>query len=103
MANDPMGMMGDDKIKKMESIIQSMTPQERVFPAIINGSRKRRLAAGSGHDLQAVNKLIKTLTQIEKTMKQFKGDKMQKRLRHLQNQLPPGAMDKLGALGDSDK
>lgn len=103
MANDPMGMMGDEKIKQMESIIQSMTPQERLFPSLMNGSRKRRLAIGSGRDLQAVNKLIKTLTQIEKTMKQFKGDKMQKRLRHLQGQLPPGAMDKLGDLDDNTK
>jgi signal recognition particle subunit SRP54 len=100
MAQDPMGIMSDDKTKQMEAIIQSMTPQERLFPAIMNGSRKRRLAGGSGTDLQAVNKLIKTLTQIEKTMKQFKGDKMQKRLRHMQNQLPPGALDKLGPMGE---
>ena len=64
MAKDPMGMLGGDekKTKQMEAIIQSMTPQERAFPAVINGSRKRRLASGSGTDLQAVNKIIKTLS-----------------------------------------
>lgn len=98
MAKDPTGLMSDEKTKQMEAIISSMTPQERAFPDIINGSRKRRLAAGSGSDLPAVNKLIKTLDQIEKTMKQFKGDKMQKRLRHMQSQLPPGALDKLNSL-----
>lgn len=102
MAKDPTGLMNDDKTKQMEAIIQSMTPQERTFPAIMNGSRKRRLASGSGTDLQAVNKLIKTLSQIEKTMRQFKGDKMQKRLRHMQSQLPPGALDKLGPMGEDD-
>jgi signal recognition particle subunit SRP54 len=102
MAKDPTGLMSDEKTKQMEAIISSMTPQERAFPDIINGSRKRRLAAGSGSDLPAVNKLIKTLSQIEKTMKQFKGNKMQKRLRHMQSQLPPGALDKLNSLSDED-
>lgn len=95
LAKDPSGLMNDDKVNQMEAIIGSMTPQERLYPAIINGSRKRRLAAGSGTDLQAVNKLIKTLSQIEKTMKMFKGDKMQKRLRHMQSQLPPDMLAKL--------
>jgi signal recognition particle subunit SRP54 len=102
MAKDPMGLMNDDKTKQMEAIISSMTPQERAFPDVINGSRKRRLAAGSGSDLPAVNKLIKTLSQIEKTMKQFKGNKMQKRLKHMQGQLPPGALDKLNSMGEDD-
>jgi signal recognition particle subunit SRP54 len=102
MTKDPTGLMNDDKTKQMESIIQSMTPQERLFPLILNGSRKRRLAAGSGTDLQTVNKLIKTLTQIEKTMKQLKGNKMQKRLRHMQNQLPPGTLDKFGFNGENN-
>lgn len=102
IAKDPTGLMSDEKTQTMEAIIQSMTPEERLFPDIINGSRKRRLAAGSGTDLPAVNKLIKTLSQIEKTMKQFKGDKMQKRLRHMQSQLPPGALDKLKSLDKGD-
>lgn len=100
MAANPMGLMEDGKVKGMEAIIQSMTPQEREFPSVINGSRKRRLAAGSGTDLQAVNKLIKTLTQIEKTMKRFKGDKMKKRLKHMQHQLPPDMLNSLSGLED---
>ncbi len=88
-------MMDDKLLVRMEAIIQSMTPKERYFPALINGSRKRRIANGSGTTLQDVNKLLKLFTQMQKTLKRFKGDKMMKKMGQMQGQLPPELLDKL--------
>ncbi len=66
----------DDAFKGIEAIIYSMTPKERTTPEIINGSRKQRIAAGSGTSIQEVNKLIKQFDQTRKMMKmmtQMKG------------------------------
>ena len=76
-----------------------MTPQERSFPAVLNGSRKKRIAAGSGTTLQDINKLTKQFTQMQKMIKRFKGNKMQKRLKQLEGQLPPDMIDKLPPMG----
>ena len=65
--------IGDDVFKQTESIIQSMTPAERANPAIINPSRKARIAAGSGTTLQDVNKLLKQFEQTRKMMKTVAG------------------------------
>ncbi len=92
-------MMDEKTLSKMEAIIQSMTPQERSFPAVLNGSRKKRIAAGSGTTLQDIGKLTKQFTQMQKMIKRFKGNKMQKRLKHLEGQLPPDMIDKLPPLG----
>lgn len=59
----------DDAFKHIEAIICSMTPQEKENPKILNGSRKQRIAKGSGRDLQEVNKLIKQFEQTSKMMK----------------------------------
>ena len=77
----------------MIAIINSMTPQERQFPDIIRGSRKKRIALGSGLQIQAVNRLLKQHAQMQKMMKKVgKGgiSKMMKNLSRLQGQLPPG-------------
>jgi signal recognition particle subunit SRP54 len=67
----------DDKMfVKMESIINSMTLKERHFPALIKGSRKKRIADGSGTQVQDVNKLLKQFEQMQKMMKRFKGGRM---------------------------
>jgi signal recognition particle subunit SRP54 len=58
-------------VKKQEAIILSMTPKERRYPAIINGSRKRRIAAGAAVEVQDVNKLLKQHQQVEKMMKKL--------------------------------
>lgn len=88
-------MMDDSLFVKMEAIINSMTKKERKFPALLNGSRKRRISAGSGTDIQDVNKLLKQFTQMQKMLKRFKGDKMAKRMKQLQSQLPPDMLGKL--------
>lgn len=80
--------MDDKLLIKMQAIIQSMTHKERHFPSLINGSRKRRIAVGSGTTLQDVNKLLKQFTQMQKMTKRMKGDKMMKRLKKMQDQLP---------------
>ena len=59
----------DDAFKNIEAIIQSMTPLERENPALLNGSRRKRIADGSGTNLQEVNKLIKQFDDMRKMMK----------------------------------
>ena len=59
----------DDVFKSVEVMIQSMTPEERANPDIINGSRRKRIALGSGRDIQDVNRLIKQFDDIRKVMK----------------------------------
>lgn len=68
----------DDAFKSIEAIIKSMTPKERTNPEIINGSRKNRIAKGSGTDIQEVNKLIKQFDQTRKVMKMMTGSGMDK-------------------------
>lgn len=71
----------DDAFKSIEAIIYSMTPKERSNPEVINGSRKQRIADGSGTSIQEVNKLLKQFDQTRKMMKmmtQMKGGKMPK-------------------------
>ena len=64
--------MNDGELTRLEAIINSMTPQERRFPAVIKGSRKRRIAAGSGTQVQDVNRLLKQFTQMQKMMKRMR-------------------------------
>lgn len=89
-----MAMMDDKQFKRMEAIIYSMTLKERSFPALISGSRKRRIASGSGTDIQDVNRLLKQFTQMQKMLKRFKGDKMKKQLKNLKGKIPPDLLDK---------
>ncbi len=82
----------DRHTRHMIAIIKSMTLQERCFPDVIRGSRKKRIAAGSGTDIQSVNRMLKQFGQMQKMMKKFgKGgmSKMMKKMGHLQSQVPP--------------
>lgn len=63
----------DDAFKGIEAIIHSMTPKERTEPALINGSRKKRIASGSGTSVQQVNQLLKQFNQMSKMMKMMQG------------------------------
>ena len=65
--------VGDDQVKLTEAIIRSMTPHERRSPEIINGSRRTRIATGSGTQVADVNKLIKQFTEMQKMMKKMGG------------------------------
>src|SRR6266545_2068145 len=68
---------------RFDAIITSMTPSERRSPEIINGSRRQRIARGSGTSVQDVNRLLKQYAQLRKMMRQFKG--MEGKLPHLKN------------------
>ena len=68
----------DNAFKSIEAIIYSMTPKERTSPEILNGSRKQRIAKGSGTSLQEVNRLIKQFDQTRKMMRMVTGSKMGK-------------------------
>ena len=63
----------DDAFKHIEAIIHSMTPQERTSPSVLNGSRKRRIARGSGTSVREVNQLLKQFDQMSKMMKMMQG------------------------------
>ena len=63
--------VNDQKVNRIEAIILSMTPKERSNPDIINGSRRKRLASGSGTSVEEVNGLIKQLYEMRRGMKQF--------------------------------
>jgi signal recognition particle subunit SRP54 len=65
--------LDEKELLHTEAIIKSMTPEERRNPGIINGSRKRRIAAGSGMGVQQVNRLLKQFTEAQKMMKQLGG------------------------------
>ena len=82
--------VGDKEVKRLIAIVNSMTPQERAFPAVIKGSRKKRIAAGSGTQVQDVNKLLKQFTQMQKMMKKMKGGGMAKMMRGMKGKLPGG-------------
>lgn len=74
----------DDAFKGVEAIIRSMTPQERAHPEILNGSRKKRIALGSGNDIQEVNRLVKQFEETRKMMKMVNSGKA-KNLLHALN------------------
>ncbi|HRD21068.1 MAG TPA: signal recognition particle protein, partial [Fervidobacterium sp.] len=73
----------EKELKRVEAIINSMTPQERNNPDIINASRKKRIALGSGTTVQDINKLLKSYEEMKKLMKMFKKGKVPFALRGL--------------------
>jgi signal recognition particle subunit SRP54 len=83
--------VNDREFQRMEAIINSMTPQERRFPAVIKGSRKRRIAGGSGTQVQDVNRLLKQFAQMQKMMKRMKkGGGLGRMMQGLKAGMPPG-------------
>ncbi len=80
--------LDEKKFMKMEAIINSMTSKERRYPALIKGSQKRRIALGSGTQVQDVNWLLKQFLQMQKMLKKLKGGGMMKMMQRLQNLMP---------------
>ena len=78
----------DTHVKQLVAMINSMTPQERRFPDIIRGSRKRRIAAGSGTQVQDVNRLLKQFDQMQKMMKRMGKGGLQRLMRDVKGRLP---------------
>jgi signal recognition particle subunit SRP54 len=75
----------DDAFKGIEAIIHSMTPEEREDPKVMNGSRRKRIAKGSGSDIQEVNQLIKQFEETQKMMKMMSGGKGKNIMRAMAN------------------
>jgi len=81
---------GDKEVRRQIAIINSMTRKERREPGIIDGSRRRRIAAGSGTQVQDVNRLMKQFLEMQRMMKSMKGGKLQRMLSAFKGQMPPG-------------
>ena len=83
----------DRELVRLEAIINSMTPGERRKPEIIKGSRKRRIAAGCGLQIQDVNRLLKQFNQMQKMMKKMSGKGgLAKMMRGMGGRMPPGGL-----------
>ncbi len=83
---------GEQQMRRQIAIINSMTPGERRFPKTINGSRKKRIAAGAGQQIQDVNRLLKQHLQMEKMMKKMSKGGMKRMMRGMGGGMPPGGM-----------
>jgi signal recognition particle subunit SRP54 len=87
----------DSKVAQMRAMIQSMTAKERRFPDLIKGSRKVRIANGSGTQVQDLNRLLKQFMQMQKMMKKMAKGGMMKMMRNMKGAMPPGMdISKLG-------
>ena len=84
------GGVEEKAVKRIEGIINSMTPAERARPELLKASRKRRIAAGSGVTVQEVNRLLSQFEQTQKMMKQFSKGGMQKMMRAMKGMMPGG-------------
>jgi signal recognition particle subunit SRP54 len=77
LPEEALGQIDERRINRIEAIILSMTPAERANPDIINGSRRKRIASGSGSNVEDVNQLLKQLYEMRRSMKQV--TRLQKR------------------------
>jgi signal recognition particle subunit SRP54 len=84
------GDIDEKSFKQTEAIIQSMTPEERAKPETINGSRRKRLASGSGTNIQDVNRLIKQFEDMQKMMKMFSNKSAMAGLMQRMGKMPHG-------------
>ena len=82
--------VNDREMKRLIAIVNSMTRGERRYPDIIKGSRKRRIAAGAGVQIQEVNRLLKQFAQMRKVMKKMQKGGMNKLMRGLKGRMPAG-------------
>lgn len=99
MAEKVKDQVNDREIRRMIAIIQSMTPKERRFPDIIKGSRKRRIAAGCGLQVQDVNRLMKQHQQMRKMMKKMSKGGMAAMMRGMKGKMPGGGPPGMGSGG----
>src|SRR6186713_3520278 len=86
----PNADQGDKDVRRQIAIINSMTRKERRNPAILDGSRRRRIAAGAGVQVQDVNRLMKQFMEMQKMMKSFGGGKLKRMMQAFKGGMPPG-------------
>jgi signal recognition particle subunit SRP54 len=85
--------VNDGETRRMIAIISSMTRKERRFPDLMSkGSRKRRVALGSGTQIQDINRLMKQYNQMQRMMKKFSRGGMKTMMKKMKKRLPPGGM-----------
>jgi signal recognition particle subunit SRP54 len=82
--------LGEKQLRRTEGIINSMTPQERAKPELLKATRKRRIAAGAGVQVQEVNRLLAHFEQMQKMMKMMRSGGMAKMMRGMKGMLPRG-------------
>jgi len=95
LPQEALAQMDDKPIKRMQAMVYSMTAKERQYPRLINGSRKKRIANGSGTSVQELNKMLKQFAQMQKMMKKMKGGAGKRMMAQLAG--------KLGAFGGMPK
>jgi signal recognition particle subunit SRP54 len=81
---------GDKEVRRQIAIINSMTRKERRNPGLLDGSRRRRIAAGAGVQVQDVNKLMKQFMEMQKMMKSMAGGRMKRMMQAFKGGMPPG-------------
>jgi signal recognition particle subunit SRP54 len=81
---------GDKDVRRQIAIINSMTKKERRNPGLLDGSRRRRIAAGAGVQVQDVNRLMKQFMEMQKMMKSFGGGKLKRMMSAFKGGMPPG-------------
>jgi signal recognition particle subunit SRP54 len=82
--------MGDKEVRRQIAIINSMTPRERRQPGLLDGSRRRRIAAGAGVQVQDVNRLMKQFLEMQKMMKSMQGGRLKRMMNAFKGRPPPG-------------
>ena len=82
--------MAEKQVRRMEGIINSMTPTERAKPELIKATRKRRIATGAGVQVQEVNRMLAQFEQMQTMMKKMKGGGMMKMMRSMKGMMPGG-------------
>ncbi len=78
LPSEALAQVDDKPVRRMQAMVYSMTPKERAYPKVINGSRKKRIAAGSGTSVQELNQMLKQFAQMQKMMKKMRGTKGQR-------------------------
>jgi len=98
LPSEALNQMDDKPMKRMQAMVYSMTPKERLRPTLLNGSRKKRVAAGSGTSVPELNRMLKQFAQMQKMMKKMKGGKGKRMLAQMMGKfgggggMPPGGM-----------
>ncbi|WP_097355920.1 signal recognition particle protein [Candidatus Enterovibrio escicola] len=90
LSNDVKNQVNDKLIVQVEAIINSMTPKERIRPDLLKVSRKKRIAAGSGTQVQDINRLLKQFNQMQKIMKKMQKGGMKNMIRNMKNMVDSG-------------
>jgi len=90
LPTEALAQVDDKPMKRMQAMVYSMTGKERKYPKLINGSRKKRIALGSGTSIQDLNKMLKQFSQMQKMMKKMKGGKGQRMMSQMMGQFGGG-------------